>query len=145
MKPYVRAQMSCAACHIAAGTQPRGGSFIGLYGRFPQWNKRAHRVIALQDRIAECFLYSMNGKPPAYSSKAMIAIVAYIAWLSRGVPVGAKQPQDDRYIVPLTEGCREPGRRRQDLRKQVLDVPPGQWRRHQYRGISAFVGGALVQ
>ncbi|MGC9991050.1 MAG: c-type cytochrome [Candidatus Cybelea sp.] len=101
MKPYVRAQMSCGACHIAAGTQPRGGSFIGLYGRFPQWNKRAHRVIALQDRIAECFLYSMNGKAPAYSSKAMIAIVAYIAWLSRGVPVGAKQPQDDRYIVPL--------------------------------------------
>ncbi len=101
MKPYVGAQMSCAACHIAAGTQPRGGSFIGLYGRFPQWNKRAHRVIALQDRIAECFLYSMNGKAPAYSSKAMIAIVAYIAWLSRGVPVGAPQPQDDRYIVPL--------------------------------------------
>ena len=101
MKPYVRAQMSCAACHIAAGTQSRGGSFIGLYGRFPQWNKRAHRVIALQDRIAECFLYSMNGTAPAYSSKAMIAIVGYIAWLSRGVPVGAKQPQDDRYIVPL--------------------------------------------
>jgi thiosulfate dehydrogenase len=101
MKPYVGAQMSCAACHIAAGTQPRGGSFVGLYGRFPQWNKRAHRVIALQDRIAECFLYSMNGKAPAYSSKAMIAIVSYIAWLSRGVPVGTKQPQDDRYVVPL--------------------------------------------
>ena len=32
-----------------------------MYGRFPQWNSRAHRVIALQDRIAECFLYSMNG------------------------------------------------------------------------------------
>src|ERR1700677_892376 len=101
MKPYVGAQMSCAACHIAAGTQPRGGSFIGLYGRFPQWNKRAHRVIALQDRIAECFLYSMNGKPPAYSSKAMIAIVSYIASLSRVVPVGATQSKDDRYIVPF--------------------------------------------
>jgi thiosulfate dehydrogenase len=101
MKPYVRAQMSCAACHLAGGTQPRGGSFIGLYARFPQWNKRARRVIALQDRIAECFLYSMNGKPPDYSSKAMIAIVSYIASLSRGVPVGAPQSKDDRYIVPL--------------------------------------------
>jgi thiosulfate dehydrogenase len=101
MKPYVRAQMSCAACHLAGGTQRRGGSFIGLYGRFPQWNKRAQRVIALQDRIAECFLYSMNGKPPAYSGKAMIAIVSYIAWLSRGVPVGATQSKGDRYIVPL--------------------------------------------
>ncbi len=45
MKKYVRANLECADCHIAAGTQPRGGSFVGIYARFPQWNKRAHRVI----------------------------------------------------------------------------------------------------
>lgn len=101
MKRDVRADLNCADCHIAAGTQPRGGSFVGVYGRFPQWNKRAHRVIALQDRIAECFLYSMNGRAPAYNSKAMIAIVAYIAWLSRGTPIGAEQPKSDRYVEPL--------------------------------------------
>jgi thiosulfate dehydrogenase len=101
MRKYVRADLQCADCHVAAGTQPRGGSFIGTYARFPQWNKRARRVIALQDRIAECFLYSMNGRPPAYSSKPMIAIVAYISWLSRGTPIGAKQPVADRYIEPL--------------------------------------------
>jgi thiosulfate dehydrogenase len=46
-------------------------------------------MIALQDRLAECFLYSMNGKPPAYNSREMIALVAYIAYLSRGTPAGA--------------------------------------------------------
>lgn len=101
MRKYVRADLQCADCHIAAGTQPRGGSFIGTYARFPQWNKRAHRVITLQDRIAECFLYSMNGRAPAYSSKAMIGIVSYIAWLSRGTRIGAEQPASDRYIEPL--------------------------------------------
>lgn len=101
MKNFVRADLECADCHIAAGTQPRGGSFVGAYARFPQWNKRAHRVITLQDRIAECFLYSMNGRAPAYSSKAMVAIVAYIAWLSRGTQVGAAQARSDRYIEPL--------------------------------------------
>lgn len=106
MKKYVRADLSCADCHIAAGTQPRGGSFAGTYARFPQWNKRAHRVITLQDRIAECFLYSMNGRAPAYSSKAMIAIVSYIAWLSRDTRIGATQPVSDRYIEPLPK--REP-------------------------------------
>jgi thiosulfate dehydrogenase len=110
MRAYVRADMSCAACHLAAGQQSRGGSFVGVYGRFPQWNKRAHRVIALQDRIAECFLYSMNGRPPAYDSKAMIAIVAYIAWLSRGTPVGAKQPASDRYVEPLPTAPPNPRR-----------------------------------
>ncbi len=104
MRGYVRADMQCDACHLAAGTQPRGGSFIGTYARFPQWNRRSHRVIALQDRIAECFLYSMNGKPPAYNSKPMIAIVAYIAWLSRKTPVGAPQAASDRYIEPLPSG-----------------------------------------
>jgi thiosulfate dehydrogenase len=101
MKRNVRAKMNCSACHVNAGTTPRGGSFVGAYGRFPQWNKRAHRMIALQDRLAECFLYSMNGTPPSYSSKAMIAMVAYIAWLSRGVPVGEKQHGADKFAVAL--------------------------------------------
>lgn len=89
MRGYVVANMDCAACHIAGGTKPKGGSLAGIYGQFPQWNARAHRMIALQDRLAECFLYSMNGKPPSYNSREMIALVAYIAYLSRGTPVGA--------------------------------------------------------
>lgn len=103
MKGYVRADMSCAACHLNGGAKVRGGSFLGTYARFPQWNKRAHRVITLQDRLAECFLYSMNGRPPAYTSKAMIAMVAYIAWLSRGTPTGAALPSTDRYVEPLPQ------------------------------------------
>lgn len=101
MKGYVTANLTCGSCHVNAGTTPRGGSFIGTYGRFPQWNKRAHRVIALQDRLAECFLYSMNGRTPAYNSKAMIALVSYIAYLSRDVPVGKPVAESDRFIVPL--------------------------------------------
>ncbi len=88
MPGYVRAGMSCEACHVGAGKKPHGGSLVGIYATFPQWNARSHRYIALQDRLAECFLYSMNGKPPAYSSREMIALVAYIADLSRGARVG---------------------------------------------------------
>jgi len=88
MKPYIGVDMDCSACHVNAGTRPRGES-LAVYGQFPQWNKRANRVIALQDRLAECFLYSMNGRPPAYNSREMEALVAYIAYLSRGIPIGA--------------------------------------------------------
>lgn len=105
MKGYVRADMSCAACHIDAGTKPKGGSLVGAYARFPQWNTRSHRVIALQDRLTECFLYSMNGRAaPSYSSREMIALVSYIAWLSRDTPTLAKEPPGDRFIVPLPSG-----------------------------------------
>lgn len=88
LRPYVTANMDCAACHVNAGTKARGGSFVGIAAQFPQWNKRAHRVITLQDRLAECFLYSMNGHPPAYQSREMVAMVAYITDLSRGIPIG---------------------------------------------------------
>ena len=90
LKPYVTANMDCAACHINAGTKPRGGSFAGIAAQFPQWNKRANRVISLQDRLAECFLYSMNGRPPAYNTREMEAMVAYITYLSRGAKIGSK-------------------------------------------------------
>ncbi len=88
MAKYIRSGMSCEACHIDAGRKPHAGSLLGIYAKFPQWNKRSHRFITLQDRLAECFLYSMNGRPPAYDSREMIALTAYIAFLSRGAEVG---------------------------------------------------------
>lgn len=95
MKANVTAQMSCQACHSNAGTVRYGGQFIGIAATFPQYNERSHRIISLQDRIAECFLYSMNGRPPAYTSREMEGIVAYITWLSRGTPIGAKLDKND--------------------------------------------------
>jgi thiosulfate dehydrogenase len=89
LKPYVTANMDCQACHVNAGTKARGGTFVGIAAQFPQWNKRAKRVISLQDRLAECFLYSMNGHPPAYNSREMEAMVAYITYLSRGAKIGS--------------------------------------------------------
>ena len=90
LRPYITANMDCAACHVNAGTKARGGSFVGIAAQFPQWNTRAKRVISLQDRLAECFLYSMNGRPPAYNSREMEAMVAYITYLSRGAKLGSK-------------------------------------------------------
>ena len=89
---YVNAGMSCSACHIDGGTKPQGGSLLGVYAKFPQWNKRAKRFITLQDRLQECFLYSMNGYAPPPNSREIIAMTAYIAFLSRGAEVGKGFP-----------------------------------------------------
>lgn len=88
MGDHVVAGMSCEACHLEAGTKAHGGSLRGIYANFPQYNKRSDHFITLQDRLAECFMYSMNGTPPAYSSHEMIALTAYVAYLSRGAAVG---------------------------------------------------------
>jgi thiosulfate dehydrogenase len=89
---YIKAGMSCEACHLNAGTKAHAGSLLVIYAKFPQYNKRSNHYITLQDRLAECFLYSMNGTPPAYSSREMIAMTAYIAYLSKGAVVGAGFP-----------------------------------------------------
>ena len=89
---YITSNMSCAACHIDAGTKAHGGSFVGIYANFPQWNKRAKRFITFDDRLSECFLYSMNGRPPPSYSREVTAMTAYIAWLSRGAEVGKGFP-----------------------------------------------------
>jgi thiosulfate dehydrogenase len=82
--------MECSACHLNAGTVPHGGSLLGVYATFPQWNGRAKRFITLSDRLDECFMYSMNGRPPAPSGHEIVALTAYIAFLSRGadIPTG---------------------------------------------------------
>jgi thiosulfate dehydrogenase len=85
----VKADMSCTSCHLQNGTKARALSLVGVYSRFPQYNIRAGRVISLEDRIAECFLYSMNGTPPAYTSREMESIVAYLAYLSAGSVLGS--------------------------------------------------------
>jgi len=82
----VGGSFSCSSCHIAGGTQTKAFSFTGIYAKFPQYSARAKRFITLQDRIEECFLYSMNGKALDYPSPEMIAITAYISRFSRAAP-----------------------------------------------------------
>jgi thiosulfate dehydrogenase len=89
---FVGAGMSCEACHLNAATKAHGGSLVGVYATYPRYNARANRIIALQDRIAECFFYSMNGTTPAYESRIMIALTAYLASISRGTVVGVGAP-----------------------------------------------------
>jgi thiosulfate dehydrogenase len=89
---YAVSNMSCEACHNSAGTKAHAGSLIGVYAKFPQYNARSKRFIALQDRLAECFFYSMNGKTPPFDSREMIALTAYIAYLSDGTVVGKGAP-----------------------------------------------------
>jgi hypothetical protein len=87
---YAVANMSCEACHNSAGTKAHAGSLVGVYAKFPQYNARSKRFIALQDRLAECFFYSMNGTTPPFDSREMIALTAYIAYISRGTVVGSR-------------------------------------------------------
>ena len=89
---YVGNSFSCANCHLNAGQKAGAIPLVGIAGLFPQYRSRSGRLISLEDRIRGCFSRSMNGTPPPYDSPELLAISAYIAWLSRQQPFGV-EPQ----------------------------------------------------
>lgn len=89
-KRYAGNNMACASCHRAAATVPYAAPLIGTYGAYPQFQPRFGKTVTLENRINLCFTHSLAGRPLPEDSKEMKAFVAYIEYLSRGVPKGAK-------------------------------------------------------
>ena len=87
---HVRASLTCANCHMAQGTQKDAMPLVGSYARFPQYRARSARVDRIEDRINDCFERSMNGRALAWNGKDMRDMVAYLAFLSIGFPVGVE-------------------------------------------------------
>jgi len=85
---HVGAEMNCSSCHLLAGKVPFGSPFLGTSRAFPQYNPRAGREVTLAERVNGCFLRSMNGTPLPAESREMKAFLAYMEWLSEGLPPG---------------------------------------------------------
>lgn len=81
--------LSCSSCHANGGTIPNEAGYVGIYARFPQYLARGDGLATLENRINGCMERSMNGKPLPFNSKEMKAMVAYMHFLSQGVPVGS--------------------------------------------------------
>ena len=86
---HVGNKLRCVSCHMGDGLEPNKMPLIGVYARFPQYRPRSGTVEIIEDRINDCFERSMNGKALARDGKPMRDIVAYLSFLSYGIPVGA--------------------------------------------------------
>jgi thiosulfate dehydrogenase len=100
--------VACANCHLNAGQRERALPLVGVAGQFPEYNARAARLISLGDRIVDCFLRSENatgrgGELPDTASKEVLAISAYVSWLSRGHAVGTNPPWRGRNAIPASQ------------------------------------------
>ena len=107
-KRLTPSKMSCNNCHSNAGQRERALPLVGVAGQFPEYNRRAGRLITLADRIVDCFLRSENatgrtGEDPALPSPTdpeVLAVSAYITWLSHGTAVGANPPWRGQNTIP---------------------------------------------
>ena len=87
-KNWVGNGLNCTSCHLNAGRTQNAAPWVGIYSVFPEYRSRSGSVNSLQDRVNDCFIRSMNGKPLPANSPEMEGVVAYMAWLSKGVPTG---------------------------------------------------------
>lgn len=95
-------QLNCTSCHLEGGLKPDAMPLVGVYARFPQYRGRSGTVELMEDRITDCFLRSMNGRPPERGSREMRDMIAWFGWISRDVPVGARVPgQGMPPVAPL--------------------------------------------
>jgi thiosulfate dehydrogenase len=102
-------KVSCINCHLNAGQRDRALPLVGVAGMFPEYNNRAARLISLPDRIVDCFLRSENGTArdaslhPTTASKEVLAVAAYVTWLSRGYAVGANPVWRNKNTIPAAQ------------------------------------------
>jgi sulfur-oxidizing protein SoxA len=76
-----RAQ-SCAACHGDAEATMKG-----VATRYPRIDPGAARLVNLEGRINLCRVRHQEAAPLPYESDELLALTAYVAYQSRGLPV----------------------------------------------------------
>jgi L-cysteine S-thiosulfotransferase len=99
------AQRSCMDCHGDAST-----SMKGVAARYPGFDAERDRPIDLDERIISCRMNHQNATPFAYESRELLALEAYIARQSRGMPIDIG---NDERLEPFIAAGRDIFNRRQ--------------------------------
>jgi sulfur-oxidizing protein SoxA len=91
-------QRSCADCHGAAGS-----SMKGVAARYPVFNAATGRPVNLEQQVNMCRAERQQAAPLAPESKELLALTAYVATQSRGMPIEEKS---DPKLQPFIENGR---------------------------------------
>ncbi|GKQ50366.1 sulfur oxidation c-type cytochrome SoxA [Bradyrhizobium sp. Ce-3] len=89
------ADKACAECHNDARV-----SMKGVAARYPAFEKMLGKPIDLEGRINLCRTNHQQATPFAYESRELLALSAYVAQQSRGMPIAA---DDDPELAPFVE------------------------------------------
>lgn len=99
------AERACADCHGDARA-----SMKGVAARYPAFDSSRARPVSLEQRINLCRTGRQKAAPLAYESKELLALSAYVARQSRGLPISILI---DARSKPFLEAGREAFHRRQ--------------------------------
>ncbi|HSI60336.1 MAG TPA: sulfur oxidation c-type cytochrome SoxA [Ideonella sp.] len=109
-QPAGAAQRACAACHDKAAQSMRG-----VAARYPAFDAQSGAPVALAQRINQCRQTQQRAAPWAAESQELLAMEAFVALQSRGLPLAP--PAD-----PRLQPARELGERLYRQRLGQLDL-----------------------
>jgi L-cysteine S-thiosulfotransferase len=120
---------ACADCHGDASV-----SMKGVAARYPAFSASAERPVDLEQRINLCRSAQQHAAPFAFESRDLLAITAYIARQSRGMPIEvATDPRSEPFVAA---GRAEFERRRGQLNLACTQCHDDNWGKH--------LGGSVV-
>ena len=85
---YVGGSLNCVSCHLDEGRRATAAPLLGSFARYPRYMDRSGAVVPIEDRVNYCFTRSLAGSKLPPDSREMQDIVAYLSFISRGVPTG---------------------------------------------------------
>lgn len=107
---YTGSNLNCTSCHLDEGRRGNAIPLVGVFARFPKYMARTNAVIPLEDRVNYCFTRSLSGSKLPVDSREMQDIVAYLAFISRGVPNGEHVKNEGLPKMPALVGDSGRGR-----------------------------------
>ncbi|MGR9107501.1 MAG: c-type cytochrome [Gammaproteobacteria bacterium] len=102
---YSGNRLRCTNCHLNSGTVADALP-LNVAGLYPRWRSKNGVRNGIGLRIRECFLYSHNGVMPPEDAPEVLAVAAYISYLSEGEVIG-KPPAGWR-VPTLPETASDP-------------------------------------
>jgi sulfur-oxidizing protein SoxA len=84
-QPDAPTAKSCASCHGDAADSMRG-----VRTRYPRFDPTRGTLINLEQQINQCRGARMQATPYPYESEALLALTAFVAFQSRGMPIAVR-------------------------------------------------------
>ena len=101
---FVGSNLSCTSCHLDQGRRGTASPLTGVFARYPKYIERSGAVVPIEDRVNYCMTRSLAGSRLPNDSREMQDIVAYLAFMARGVPIGAHLAVEGMPAMPRAVG-----------------------------------------
>lgn len=113
---FVGNSLACRNCHLDDGRRANSSPMWAAWVSYPQFRKKTGSINTMEDRIKQCFRFSMNapnsqsGGPPPEGSEIYADLEIYFHWLAKGAPTGTRMKGSGYPTPPLPKAGYDPAR-----------------------------------